>query len=307
MIDALEGAKSALVVGIGGGGDIVSSIPTRNYLRRLGLKVLLGSLTWERYVVDPEPGPRKLSEILNIEPLSESTALASSETVSAKGIRFTASKVSEALGEKILLIDPSPGVRGIVRGLSRTIEKLGLDLVVGVDGGGDVLVSKRENMRSPLLDGMMLAALVSLESPSILAVAGCCTDGELTFEDFKLQLARIFRLGGFLGAFSMTREDAELMGRIVPKTSSEVSRLMLAAWRGETGRFKIRGGRREADVTPFAAITFLVDPTVVFQAINPVARRLVCTESLEEANDILNKAGLITELDFERSLSGGLP
>ncbi|MEM2795888.1 MAG: DUF1152 domain-containing protein [Candidatus Hadarchaeales archaeon] len=301
-----KGMSAALVVGIGGGGDIVSAIPVRNYLKRLGIRVLLGGLTWERYVVDPQPGPRKLSEIQNIEPLSETSALASSATVSTKGIRFTASKVSEFLGEKVLLLDPNLGVRGLIRGISAAIKKFNLDMVVGVDGGGDVLISGEEkNIRSPLLDSMMLATLASLDSATLLAVIGCCTDGELTLEEFMRQLARIARFGGLIGAFGLVKEDAEMMERIVPNTSSEVSRLILAAWRGEFGRFKIRGGTREAEVTPFATITFLIDPIVVFREVNPVAKQLVETESLEEANEVLRKAGLFTELDFERSLKGG--
>jgi len=302
----LRSARSALVVGIGGGGDIVSSIPIRNYLRRQGLRVVLGSTTWERYVVDPEPGARRLDEIMNIERLSETSALASGDTVSKKGVRFTASIVSEQLKERVLLLDPNLGVRGLVDGLLSAAKKLELDAVVGVDGGGDVLSSGSErNVRSLLLDSMMLSAIVGLGMPSLLAVIGCCTDGELTLEEFLLQLSKVAKFGGIQGAEAVMPEDARMMEEIVPKTQSEVSRLILAAWRGESGRFRIRGGSREAEVTPLAKIMFFIDPAVVLERINPVAKKLLKTRSLEEANEAVRMLGLPTELDFERSLVGG--
>ena len=49
----------ALVLGIGGGGDVVGTLPTSRYLRWLGIRTLVGGLTWERWVNDPEPGPAR--------------------------------------------------------------------------------------------------------------------------------------------------------------------------------------------------------------------------------------------------------
>ena len=49
-------ASYALVLGIGGGGDVIGTIPTARYLRWLGLRTLVGGLTWERYVDRPGAG-----------------------------------------------------------------------------------------------------------------------------------------------------------------------------------------------------------------------------------------------------------
>jgi len=305
LLGSLRPAKSVLVVGMGGGGDVVSSIPVRNYLMRRGFRVVMGAPTWERHVIDPEPGARRLDEILNIEPLSKTSALASRDTVSRSGVRFTASAVSEFLNERILLLDPNFGVRGLIEGMTSAMEKLGLDAVVGVDGGGDVLASGSEkSVRSILLDSMMLAAITSLDSPGVLAVIGCCADGELTLDEFLVQLAKVAQAGGILGIETMTPEDAAMMENVVPKTSSEVSRLILAAYRGEFGRFRIRGETRVAEVTPLTPLIFFIDPAVVRERVNPVAGKLVDTRSLEEANEIVRMSGLPTELDFEKSIAG---
>ena len=82
----LKKSKYAMVIGIGGGGDVVGTIPTSRYLRWLEIPTIIGGLTWERYVNDPEPGPRKMEEIVDIERLSPTVGLASGKTRTTKGI-----------------------------------------------------------------------------------------------------------------------------------------------------------------------------------------------------------------------------
>jgi hypothetical protein len=135
----VKNARHAMVVGIGGGGDVVGAIPTSRYLRWLGIPTLLGGLTWERYVNDPEPGPRKMEEIIDIELLSPTVGLANERTRTMKGIRFTESAVAEVLREKVALIDLNQGVQGVIKGLNEAMRKLGIDLFIGIDVGGDVL------------------------------------------------------------------------------------------------------------------------------------------------------------------------
>ncbi|MBS7247079.1 MAG: DUF1152 domain-containing protein, partial [Candidatus Freyarchaeota archaeon] len=49
-----ESAKKALVLGIGGGGDVLGAFPTGRYLELLGVEVILGGVGWERIVYDPK-------------------------------------------------------------------------------------------------------------------------------------------------------------------------------------------------------------------------------------------------------------
>jgi hypothetical protein len=295
-------SRRALVLGIGGGGDIVGAVPTSRYLRWLDIETVLGGLTWERYVNDPEPGPRRFDEILDLKRLSHTVGLASAKTRTEKGIRFTESIVAEVLGEETVLVDLNEGVQGVIRGLNDVIEKLGLDLFVGVDVGGDVLASGEEKgIKSMLADSMVLAAMVNLEVPAILGVFGCCTDGELTFEEFIKQVGKISEYGGLLGARGLTPEDVEVLDLIIPKTKTESSALAVRAAKGFRGEVEIRGGLRKVSVTPVCAITFYFDPRVVFERISKVAKDLVPTRTLEEAQTVLDRAGLPSELTFERN------
>ncbi|MEM2878190.1 MAG: DUF1152 domain-containing protein [Candidatus Hadarchaeales archaeon] len=299
---AASNAKKAMVVGIGGGGDVVGAIPTSNYLREIGLSTVLGGLTWERYVNDPEPGPRRMDEILNIKKLARTAGLASSETRTNKGVRFTEAMVAEALCEETLLVDPNLGVKGIVDGLNTVVDLMGFDLFVGIDVGGDVLAAgNEEGLRSMLADSMMLAAMVNLKIPAVLGVLGCCTDGELTFDQFLKRLSLTAEFGGLLGARGLTPEDLKVLESVIPRTKTESTALAVKAAKGTYGDVKIRGGCRTAQLTPVAAVTFYLDPVVVFERVNGIAKMLAETSSIEEANEIVVKAGLPSELEFQRS------
>lgn len=295
-------ARRALVFGVGGGGDVVGTIPTSRYLRRLGLETLVGGLTWERYVNDPEPGPRRMDEIGDIKILSDTVGLANAKTRTRKGVRFTESVVAEVLGEEVLLLDLNKGVQGAVEGLKEAMEALGIDLFVGIDVGGDVLAEgTEEELHSMLADSVSLAVMVNLDVPAILGVLGCCTDGELSLDQFNQKVAKVASYGGFLGARGLTPGDLEALDRIIPRTKTESSALAADAARGRTGEIKIRGGYRKVVLTPVSAMTFYFDPRVVFERISKVAKRLVPTNTLDEAQAVLEELGVASELTFERN------
>ena len=69
MLDAevlLRRTRRPLVIGMGGGGDVVGALATAEFARRYdGAEPLLGGLTWERRPIDPLPGPRSVEEIVD--------------------------------------------------------------------------------------------------------------------------------------------------------------------------------------------------------------------------------------------------
>jgi hypothetical protein len=75
VIDAetlLSSARRPLVIGIGGGGDVVGALATAETCRLYhGAAPVVGGMTWERMVIDPLPGPRSLDEVEGGERLSE--------------------------------------------------------------------------------------------------------------------------------------------------------------------------------------------------------------------------------------------
>jgi len=300
--EIVKRSSFAMVIGIGGGGDVVGTIPTSRYLRWLGVRTVIGGLTWERYVNDPEPGPRKMEEIVEIKKLSATVGLANSKTRTTKGIRFTESVVAGMLEEETVLVDLNQGVQGVIDGLNETMEALGVDLFVGVDVGGDVLASgSEEGLHSMLADSMVLAAMVNLKVPAVLGMLGGGTDGELSTEQLIRQLSKIAEYDGFLGVRGLTPEDVKVMEEIIPKTKTEASALAAKAARGVQGEVTIRGGSRKVQLTPMAAMTFYLDPRVIFEKISSVAKDLVPTRTLDEAQAVLERNGVPSELTFERN------
>src|SRR5205814_4362221 len=76
----VRASRRALVIGIGGGGDVIGALASALFCERLGVPAVLGGVTWERRPIDPEPGPRSASEILGARSLHDAALLAGPET-----------------------------------------------------------------------------------------------------------------------------------------------------------------------------------------------------------------------------------
>lgn len=288
-----------VVLGIGGGGDVFSTIPTRNFLKKLGLEVYVGCVAWERFVVDPKPGPRSLEELMNIRRLSETVCFGGADTITNDGIKFQASHLSERLNEEVILVDVTKGVDKISRGLDEALSKLNVDLLIGVDGGGDVLARGVEkNLRSPLCDSIMLASLYHMEKEKILGVFASGCDGELTIEEILTYISEIASSNGYLGAYGMDRDDLEVLEMLTAGMPSEVNRLAAHSFKGLRGEVGIRNGLWRAEPSIISTITFYLDVNIVY-SLSPLAKAVSRTRNVFEANERLRDLGVSTELDIE--------
>ena len=92
----LRSARRALVIGVGGGGDVVGALVTARFLEFCGLEFRLGGLSWERSVYDPIPGPRSLDEVENVRSLHRRAWLANAETKTNTGVYFAESRMAAA-------------------------------------------------------------------------------------------------------------------------------------------------------------------------------------------------------------------
>ncbi len=297
-----ERGNRALVIGIGGGGDIVGALPTAKYIEELDTETVVGGLTWERSVNDPKPGPRKISELENLEPISNTSALANPKTRTEEGVKITEASISKILDEETFLLDLNFGVKGAVEGLSAASDRLDIDFIVWVDVGGDVLGSgKEDGIRSMLADSMMLSALHNVKIPSVLGELGMEADGELKLDQLMKNSSEISSVGGFLGARGIVPEDLKVLRKAVDNTKTESSALALRAAEGEYGDVEIREGERSVEVSLITAITFYFDPEIVIKKANNVAIKLSRTETIEEAQEIMDKEGIPTELEYEKN------
>lgn len=302
--DSLRATSHALIIGVGGGGDVVGALATARFLEFVGLKFTLGGLSWERSVYDPIPGPRKLSETYNVRALHSFAWMANSDSQTATGVYFAESRMAAALAQEVLLIDINGGVTGVVDGIEIAMQELQADLLVGIDVGGDSLAQGHESgLRSPLADSIMLATFAELEErghSALWGVFGYGSDGELTVDEIENALSRIGAARGLRGGWSLTPKIAAELEQIIKTVPTEASAIPVQCFGGAWGEKKIRGGERSVKLTPLTALTFFLSPAVLFETLSRPARAVRASASLEQANEALHALGIKTELDLER-------
>jgi hypothetical protein len=303
------GAERVLSVGIGGGGDVVGALATAEHARLLGASAVVGGLTWERRPIDPLPGPRTLDELAGAESLNEAVALAGPDTTGPGGFLFAESHMARFLGEATVLVDPNPGPERVAAGLADAAGRLGCDAVALVDVGGDVLAHGHEpGLGSPLADAVVLAAARHLEGSGLRVVAGVFgagCDGELTPAEVLERVAEVAHRGGWIGTLGIDPPALERLEGAVAAIPTEASAMALRCARGDRGRALIRDGRRAVELSPVGALTFYLDPLVAMDTAARLADAVVEAPSLRDANAILHRLGVRTELDFETDAPRG--
>jgi hypothetical protein len=291
-----------LVLGVGGGGDVVGALSVARLAQDFGADFALGGVAWERMPIDPRPGPRSQEEILGGKPLSETSILADETTTTIDGVPFAESRMAGFLCSQTVLIDITRGVPGAARGVLSAARALGCDATAFVDVGGDMIAKGSEpELASPLCDAVMLAAAgrVAQELPTVAAVFGPGCDGELSAEEVMTRLQPIARRGGWIGTWGLTpavADQIEAAARVVP---TEASLQAVRAARGEVGTVEIRSGRRRVELGPAGALTLFLDVVIALEEA-PLARAVAEAEDIEAAREALARRGIRTELDYER-------
>jgi hypothetical protein len=308
----LARARRPLVIGIGGGGDVVGALATAESAKLYhGANPIVGGVPWERRPIDPVPGPRGPAEIEGAEEVAPGVLLARPRTrVRERDVVFAESHMAEFLGEDTVLVDVLGGPAAIAAGLAQACPLLGTDLVVFLDVGGDVLAHGHEpGLGSPLCDALMLAAAVRLERsgavPVLGAIFGPGCDGELTLAEVSSRLADVAAAGGLAGARGLTPPIADLLERAIEKVPTEASAQAVRGFRGANGRSEIRGGRRTLELMPAVSLTVYFDVTIAYESSAPLAQAVMDASSLEEANETMRSMGIRSELDWEADAAAG--
>jgi hypothetical protein len=325
----LSEARRPLVLGIGGGGDVVGALATAELSRAYGGRPILGGVTWERRPIDPDPGPRAEAEIEGARRLAPGVLAAGAETrVRASGVVFAEARMAGLLGEETVLVDATLGPAAIAEGLGEASAELGADLIVFVDVGGDALAHGDEpGLASPLCDALMLAAAAHLAKRSVCptgdqhqaagggihgtgggpaaipvlgGIFGVGCDGELTVAEVLERLAEVAAAGGFAGARGLTEGVAERLERAVEAIPTEASAQALRCFRGELGEATIRRGRRTVELSPLGALTFYFDIAKAIWSAARLAASVIDARDLDHANGLLHGLGVRSELDYER-------
>jgi hypothetical protein len=311
VIDAerlLASARRPLVLGIGGGGDVVGALATAEACRIYhGARPVLGGVSWERRPIDPQPGPRAESEIEGARPLGDAVLAAGPETrVRESGVRFAEARMAGFLGAETVLVDATRGPAAIARGLESAAASLGADLLVMVDVGGDALGHGDEpGLASPLCDAVMLAAGSLLEEagavPVLGGIFGIGCDGELTPAEVIDRVAEVAAAGGLAGVRGLTAPVAERLAAAAREIPTEASAQALRCFAGEHGTATIRRGRRTVQLSPLGALTIYFEVAAALRSAARLARAVRDAPDIEAANEALGALGVGTELDLERA------
>lgn len=302
--EILKNANRALLIGIGGGGDIVGTIPTADLLEMFDIECLFGGLSWERYTYDPVPGPRRFDETKNVRKLNEVVWYANKESLANSGARFAESGFAEVIGQETLLVGIDSGPKAVAEGILHAAGVLGADLVVGVDVGGDVIALGHEpGLMSPLADSVMTAAFARLENdiPSLIGLFGYGSDGELTHDELEASMKLKLKKNAVLGSWGITHDALARLEEVVAVVPTEASRLPIIYSKGEFENTAIRNGTRPVSLSMASTVTFYFSPSVLFEN-SRLAQAVSLCSSLEEANNALHTLKIRTELDLERDM-----
>lgn len=300
MKDILN-AKSVLLVGIGGGGDAVSAATLSSIFNELKIKTYVAGVLWERWVKDPFPGPIPLEIIKNAK-IKDGYAIITPETYVDRGLckfKPTLAEISKIISSITIAFDISKGGRGLLNALTNFTNDFNIELILGIDVGGDVLaLGHEDNLWSPLTDQTVLAVLANISIPSLLGIIGVGGDGELSDEYVIKRISDIALLGGFLGSIGLFKNVITILERLINNTQTEASKIPYLALKGYSGNYSIRNGTRNVKIDVSKSVAYLLDPQVVFKN-QELPKRLVSTNSIYEAMVVANNLGIYTELNFE--------
>lgn len=305
--EILKNSNKAMLIGIGGGGDVVGTLPTAGLLELFDIEYVLAGLPWERSVVDPVPGPRKYSEVVNSKKVNEGVWTCSKDTATNTGVLFAESGISKVFDKDTLLIDATIGAEKISACLTDAAEKLGIDLIVGIDVGGDAIaVGTEKGILSPLADSTMIAALYKTRKriETFMGMFGFGSDGELTLPELESSLALIARNKGILGSWGITQKTLDIMNRVIEVVPTEASRSPVRYAEGNFKATTIRSGTVNVDLNYSSTSTIYIDVEVMYEKVSALSRAVADSENIMESKRILNVMGIRTEFDIEEERYG---
>jgi hypothetical protein len=296
VIELLKDSSKALLIGMGGGGDAVSTLYVKEFFSHFDVECILGGVVWERFRRDPKPGPRSIEEIRGAEKINDCLAWLDGDERIENTVPIT-SKISE-LASRVVGVDITKGVKKLRESLYQFVRNEEIDIIVGVDAGGDVLAKGDEvNLVSPLADAIMLAAIKDLHS--LVAVVGFGSDGELSRSDIEARLSELN--SAVIGVSIIGSDVAEQLKDFVYSVETEASRIPLAASLGYHGSYNF-WGEFEIHVGFLNSLIFYIDAKHLYDS-SPLAKAVSDAESIEEASRKLNEMGIKTEYDLEVELA----
>ena len=307
LIDLALRSRTAMVMGIGGGGDAIQGIPVANLLGKLGVeKIYLGGVACQWWTADGKPmadvwgsavmGPTlyPVAELCKASLKAPQFAVVNRAS-HCRGRHPCEARLADLLKPKTTFIAGlTGGVAGLTDSLNQVIEEEGIDLFVGVDIGSDSFHDGTEACpaKTSMVDFMSLGAMTRLNCPAVYGVSGYGCDGEMQLEELDERVSRVMRAGGYLGAHGLTQADVLEMKRASAVYPDPVEPMSFRAARGEFGWKNVWTHGpfgTVVKVTPLAAVMLFFDPQVVVESCSTGVKLLRDTTSLTEVERIFKE------------------
>lgn len=311
-------SKTAMIMGMGGGGDVILTVPLANYLKLLGVETIyIGGVSSQWW--NPAGGPSLTNFVLgpkvyditrlsDIELWAPMVARVNGKS-NYEGNRPAEAAVSEVVPWQAFVGGLTQGVVGLRDSLNQVISERKVDLFIGADIGAHTFHDGKEAspLFTALVSFMSLSAMIQLNCPTIYAFAGYTCDAEMEIEELDERMGRIMRAGGFLGAYGLSQQDVEDYWRASHAFPDPILPLVARAAQGDLGLKKIPvmgpWGRR-IYLTPSSAVFYCLDPAIMVQEVTWGAVNLKETRSMSEAERIYEEEiGLFPETRIKRSIN----
>ncbi len=267
LFDRLADAERILVAGAGGGFDVYSGLPLALSLLHQGREVRLANLSFSSLAGLPADA-WAAPDLAVVTPETAPHQSYFPERTLAQWLRGHGYPA-------VVHAFPQTGVQPLRAAYEALIALHGIDAVVLVDGGTDILLRGDEaGLGTPEEDLTSVAALAALDDvPHRLVVSlGFGVDAYHGVNHVQVleNIAALEREGAYLGAFSVprtTREGALYLDAVAhaqehtPERPSIVNGSVAAAVRGECGdvRFTDRTRGSELFVNPLMSLYFAFD------------------------------------------------
>ncbi|CAL9398840.1 DUF1152 domain-containing protein [Streptomyces sp. enrichment culture] len=283
-----------LIVAAGGGGDAVAAAVVDAALYGDGSgRAVIFTYAWDRLLIDPVPGPRRPEDFTGLEPLTPAVWSVPAEARPVAPAGSTLPRLAAELPHRLALIDPGHGVEGVARQLHELIRHLEPESIDLLDVGGDILARGDEpTLKSPLADALTLAACAQVGAPVRLLVAGPGLDGELPVDHVRSVLGPVVH--------TLTARDVRPFGSVLAWHPSEATGMLAATARGVRGTCEVRDAGLPVPLTDEGPTIHEIDLPEALRR-NRLARSLMATTTLDEAESLSREVCGFSEIDYERA------
>jgi len=205
LFTELEGAQNILIVGAGGGFDVFCGLPLYFWLRNAGKTVHLANLSFSELGFCE--GERPTASMLRVLPNTGGSANYFPEV-------YLSQWLTSRFGETPVYAIERSGVRPVVAAYEWLIQTLHPDTLILIDGGTDSLLRGDEiGLGTPQEDMASLFAanaVKGVERKHLVSIGfGIDTFHGVCHAHVLENVAALIEDGGYLGAWSLTRETEE--------------------------------------------------------------------------------------------------